>query len=452
MKNKKILLIIMAILIIGTILGRNYLCTCKTACSKPPCQIESGKDINFIISADPHYFTQELNDCKEAFNQYIATGDAKLLKYSDELIDAFTRDVKNIKPDILIICGDLTNNGEKQSHEILAEKLDIIQNSGVAVFVIPGNHDIKNPWACKFQERKQKKANNITDKDFKKIYGPFGYNEAISEDENTLSYLAAPSKDIWLLMLDTNQYKDNMKLNRPQSDGVIHPETFQWIKECSQKAKKENAQIIAVMHHSLLDHNPVKNDGYTLNNNEEVIKVFQDCNIELVLTGHIHLQSIKSYKNNGKEIYDIATSALSVYPHNYGFLQYSPNKGYEYSTISVDMEGYAEENNIDDMNLKNFQKYARNYFIGRSYYNFYEEFYDIHEYKDKEMDLMSKTLAELNAIYYEGTGKINVEKIKNSEGYKLLKSIGTDFLKKYAESIFETEGINSNELKIPKSK
>lgn len=453
MKNKKVLFSIMAILIItGTVIARHHLCTCKAACSIPPRQIKSGEDIKLIISADPHYFTSELNDCKEAFNQYIATGDAKLLKYSDDLIDAFTRDLKNIKPEILIISGDLTNNGEKESHEILAEKLDTIQNSGTAVFVIPGNHDIKNPWSCQFKKRKQKKANNITDKDFEKIYGPFGYNKAISRDENTLSYLATPSEDIWLLMLDTNQYKDNMKLNRPQADGVIHPDTFQWIKECSKKAEKENAQIIAVMHHSLLDHNPIKNEGYTLNNNEEAIQVFQDCNIELVLTGHIHLQSIKSYKNNDKEIYDIATSALSVYPHNYGVLQYSPNKGYKYNTTSVDMEGYAEENNIDDENLKNFKKYSRNYFIGRSYYNFYEEFYDIHEYKDKEMDLMSKTLAELNAMYYEGTGEIDIEKIKNSEGYQLLESIGTDFLKKYAKSIFDTQGTKSDELKIPKSK
>ncbi len=453
MKNKKILFIIMAILILtGTIIVRIHWSTCKAACSKPPCRIETGKDITIFVSADTHYLTNELNDCGEAFNKYITTGDGKLLKYSDELIDAFTRDIKKNEPDILIICGDLTNNGEKESHENLAEKLDDIQNSGTSVFVIPGNHDIKNPWSCKFKDRKRKKANNITDKNFSKIYGPFGYDEAISKDENTLSYLAAPSEDIWLLMLDTNQYKYNMKLSSPQPDGVINSHTFQWIKECSQKAKKENAKIIAVMHHSLLDHNPVKNDGYTLNNNEEAIKVFQDCGIELVLTGHIHLQDIKSYENNDKKIYDISNSALSVYPHNYGILKYSPDNGYDYSTTWIDMEGWAKENNIDDENIHNFKKYSKTYFTNRSYYNFYEEFYDIHEYKDKEMDLMSKTLADLNAIYYEGTGEIDIERIKNSEGYKLLESIGTDFLKKYAESIFDTKDINSNELKIPKNK
>lgn len=453
MKNKKILFIVMAIFVLtGTIIMHFHLSNCKVACSKPPSQIETEKDITILVSADPHYFTSELNNCREAFNKYIATGDGKLIKYSDELIDAFTRDVKKIKPDILIICGDLTNNGEKESHEKLAEKLDNIQNLGTSVFVIPGNHDIKNPWSCKFKDRKQKKTNNITDKDFSKIYEPFGYNEAISKDKNTLSYLVAPSEDIWLLMLDTNQYEDNIKRSSPQADGVINSDTFQWIKECNQKAKKENAKIIAVMHHSLLDHNPVKNKGYTLNNNKKTIEVFQSCDIDLVLTGHIHLQSIKCHEDNGKQIYDIATGALSVYPHNYGILNYSPNKGYEYNTSQVDMAGWAKENNIDDENIHNFKEYSRTYFINRSYYNFYEEFYDIHEYKDKEMDLMSKTLAELNAMYYEGKGEIDIEKIKSSEGYKLLESIGTDFLKKYAKSIFEIEGVDSNKLQIPINK
>ncbi|MBU5437358.1 metallophosphoesterase [Tissierella sp. MSJ-40] len=451
MKNKRNLFIIISLLVvIIVIIARLHMYSCKIACSKPPCRISSGEDITFFVSADPHYFAKELNNCKEAFNNYITTSDGKLLAYSEELIDAFLRDVKKNEPDVLIICGDLTNNGEKESHENLAKKLDYVQNSGTSVFVIPGNHDVKNPWACKFEHKKKKKTNNIRDKDFSKIYGSFGYDEAISRDENSLSYLAAPSDDIWLLMLDTNQYHDNMIRNSPQADGIINPNTIKWIKKCSQKAKKENVQLMAVMHHSLLDHNPVKNEGYTLNNSKEVINLFQDCDIELVLTGHIHFQDIKLYENDKKQIYDIATSSLSVYPHTYGILKYSPNSGYEYSTSWIDMEGYAKENNIHNENIQNFKEYSRSYFIDRSYFKFYEEFYDIKEYKDREMDLMSKTLADLNSIYYEGKGEIDIEKIKSSEGFKLLESIGIDSLKKYAESIFDTNGIDSNNLKIPK--
>ena len=37
------------------------------------------------------------------------------------------------------------------------------------------------------------------------IYKSYGYNEAISRDENTLSYLVKPYKNLWLLMLDTTK-------------------------------------------------------------------------------------------------------------------------------------------------------------------------------------------------------------------------------------------------------
>ena len=45
------------------------------------------------------------------------------------------------KADGLILSGDLTFNGEKKSHEELAEKFKKVEKSGAPVMVIPGNHD-----------------------------------------------------------------------------------------------------------------------------------------------------------------------------------------------------------------------------------------------------------------------------------------------------------------------
>ena len=448
MSTQKIIIIVLVI-IIGTIIL--WLCTCPISpvCSNPPCIINSNKNLKFFIATDPHYLSKNLTDNGKAFRNFVMSGNGNQLNYVEEIMDAFIYDIKNEKPDVLIISGDLTNNGEKESHLEFSEKLKIIQDSGTSVYVIPGNHDIKNPWAMEFKGKEKHRVKSISDKDFSKIYGYFGYNDAISRDKSSLSYLAKPSKDIWLLMLDTNQYEDNMKLNKSQHDGLIGPETFEWIKECSNLAKEKNAQIIAVMHHSLLDHSEVVNEGYTLNNSKDAIELFKNCNIELVLTGHIHLQSIKSYEDDDRSIYDIATGALCVHPHKYGVLKYCPNEGYDYSTAWVSMECWAKKNNIDDKNIINFKEYSKNFFENRAYYRFYDDLYDIHEYSDKDMRLMSKTLAKLNLKYFEGSGDINVEEVESSQGYRLVKTIGPDFLKRYMESIIDTQGIDNNKLHIP---
>ncbi|HHY90215.1 MAG TPA: metallophosphoesterase, partial [Clostridiales bacterium] len=212
------------------------------------------EEITFFIASDIHYLDPSLTDGKEAFQSFLSSGDAKHLDDIDLILDAFINDIEEEKPDILIVCGDLTNNGEKESHRALAKKLKTIEETGTSVYIVPGNHDIFNPWARCFESTAQYPVDTICDKGFREIYGDFGYNEAISSDEHTLSYLVAPSETLWLLMLDSNKYKNNMESNCPNADGAIHSKTIPWIKKCLKMAEKNNARVIAVMHHSLLNH------------------------------------------------------------------------------------------------------------------------------------------------------------------------------------------------------
>lgn len=53
-------------------------------------------------------------------------------------------------------------------------------------------------------------------------------------------------------MLDTNMYEQDVSY--PITNGQISKETLEWIKECSNVAKENNAKIITVMHHNLYKH------------------------------------------------------------------------------------------------------------------------------------------------------------------------------------------------------
>lgn len=413
--------------------------------------IKSGEDITFFIATDIHYLSEDLTDKGEAFDRFINTGDGKELRYIDEITDAFINDIIKKRPEVLIISGDLTNNGEKKSHEDLAEKLKKVEESGTSVYVIPGNHDILNPWAREFKDDTQLKTEYINDKDFSKIYYEYGYKEAVSRDKNTLSYLAAASEDVWLLMLDTCQYKNNESTKKLQVDGRITDETYEWIQKCSELAREKNAKIVTVMHHNLVDHSDVINEGYTLNDNEKAIKEFLNNNLQLVLSGHIHIQDISSYNSSedNKTIYDVTTGALSVYPQKYGVLKYNQeDKSFDYKTEWVNVEEWSKEKSVTDSNLIKFKEYSKKAFADKAEDMAYFNLAEYGLYSIEEINSMSEVMRELNLKYFEGTENINNEYILNSEGYKLWNTNLSGFLPNYVKSVSSDNDMDDNNLHI----
>jgi 3',5'-cyclic AMP phosphodiesterase CpdA len=438
-KYKLVLLIFLVFVLAG--------CKDQSVSLRKDYKIKSGKDIVFYTATDLHYLSKSLIDNGEAFNKFISSGDGKQLRYMDEILDAFTSTIRATKPDVLIINGDLTNNGEKQSHLDLAKKLKTIEESGTSVYVIPGNHDISNPYARSFKGDKQYVAEHINYKDFGKIYADFGYEEAISKDRDSLSYLATPSEDLWFLMLDTNKYKENIKLRYPQLEGELSNATLNWIKKCSDLAEENGASIVTVMHHNILDHSEVIREGFTLDNNEEVLKILKDNNLNLVLSGHIHIQDICSDNIDTASIYDIATNSLAIYPHQYGMVKYSSqDSSIDYSTTRVDVEGFAKDKGIVDEKLNNFKKYSEDYFGKFAYDMASKEFSKTSSYSEEEIKSMSETMRTLNLRYFAGTENLNSTDVVDSDGFKLWLSSQESFLKSYAMSIVSDKNMDDNSL------
>ncbi|MBC2343929.1 metallophosphoesterase [Listeria welshimeri] len=395
--------------------------------------IEKDQDLSIIETTDVHYFAPSLTDNGAAFKQYVAAGDGKQLAYSDEITDAFLEDVEAKKTDVLIISGDLTNNGEKTSHEELAKKLAQVEKAGTQVFVVPGNHDINNPWARKFEKDKQLPTDTITPTDFSKIYGDFGYKDAISSDDFSLSYLAAPSSKVWLLMLDTAIYKTNMQQGTPTTEGGLTTGTLDWVKECSTLAEKNGAKLIPVMHHNLTNHSDVIQRGFTINYNQQVIDTLTAGNMEFSLSGHIHTQNIRTAKStDGKEITDIVTNALSVYPHKYGNITYSAkNKNFTYQSQKLDIESWAKEHGKTAKNLLNFDKFDYDTFYNSGYDKaimdlMTSDAYKTYSQSDKEK--MADTMGLNNMYFFAGTAP------PKSAGMALWDSAPNSFLKDYVLS------------------
>ncbi|MEJ8307142.1 metallophosphoesterase [Saccharibacillus sacchari] len=417
----------------------------STSVSAQPASIGHGENVTLAVATDIHYLSGRLTDHGQAFDTYVYAGDGKQLNYSEELVDAFTRQMAEERPDVLILSGDLTNNGELESHEDLAKKLQKVEQSGTRVYVIPGNHDLLNPWARSFKGEDQYKAASVTEKEFTEIYGAYGYDEAVSRDSSSLSYLVKPSDDLWLLMLDTSKYKNNAKLGYPETGGELKTGTLKWIEDCGQEAEKAGARIIPVMHHNLTDHSDVVKEGFTLDNAAEVQDVFARYGMTPSLSGHIHIQNIASVEKGGHQLTDIVTGAQSVSPNRYGWLTYDASAHeLHYEARITDVEGWAKRNGSTDGNLLSFRNYSRTFFAGFGYDMAFKRLSVNDTYTPEQVEAMARTMADVNVSYFAGTQQQDRAVIKASEGYRLWAESEGDFTKNYVESIVGTEDAQNN--------
>ncbi len=281
-----------------------------------------------------------------------------MLAESDAILNAAFESLKNENSGIILIPGDLTKDGELLSHKTVAEKLSELKKAGKKVYVIPGNHDINNPEAVMYSGDTCYRTESISPEDFAEIYKNQGYSEAFTRDASSLSYIVQPQKDLWILGIDDCIYDKNYKLGKPVVGGRIKESTMQWIEENLNKAKDLGITVIAMMHHSLLEHfegqKEIFND-YVIEDWESRARRLADAGLKIVFTGHFHAQDISSkHFDNGNFIYDIQTGSLLTYPCPYRNLSIINNELATVETVRIQSIGY-------DLKNIEFQDHAREF-------------------------------------------------------------------------------------------
>ncbi|WP_455543789.1 metallophosphoesterase [Intestinibacter sp.] len=408
-------------------------------------------NIEFIVATDLHYISPRADVDGELIELCVAKGDLKQMKYASEIIDVLVDEVIRYKPSGgLIICGDLTYNGEKVSHVDLMIKLQRVIDKGINIYVIPGNHDIKNYNAYKYKATQKIPIKSVSPKIFKEIYFNCGYRQAIYKDDYSISYIAQVSDDLWLAMFDTNLYQNNNWKNPVAIKGVLSDSTYEWLEEHLKEAKEKNIKVIAVTHHSLVDHNDLLNKGYTLEDNQRLVELYAKYDVALNLSGHLHIQHIKpgySKTVKNRKVYDIATSSLVVCRNQYAVLKYEPKKSIYYKTKVLDVSRWAFKKGILDNNLLHFNYYSYNFAYSQTYKKIYYELLkrDLSEY---EARMMSSTLSKLNPAFFSGTVVEIYRIIEVSDNYKIWSLVSDIFYHKYIDSIMKEKKYDHNTLRL----
>lgn len=369
-----------------------------------------------VTLSDTHYFSPEMTDYGGAFEEMVKKDDGKVVPYLPQLLDALTEEMAELKPDAVVLSGDLTFNGERAGHEALAEKLRAMADAGIRVLVIPGNHDINNPHAASYFGAEREAAEGIDAEDFLEIYHEFGYDQALSRDETSLSYIYGLDERNWLMMLDSAQY-DPINL----VGGRLRGGTLSWMEEQLASAKEQGITVIPIAHHNLLKESILYPTDCTLENSAEVTALLERYRVPLYISGHLHLQRTKKYKPEPGEpqeayhISEIVADSFAIPPCQYGILSWGEDGSLNYQTRETDVKGYAQRHGLTDGNLLNFDEYGMDFLVETVSRQIYQKMSALPE---EHMQKMAGLYGWLNRAYCAGT-PIDAKEVRTDEAYRL---------------------------------
>lgn len=279
------------------------------------------------VVSDVHIMNPELlKQDGEAFAEYIRN-DRKMLKLGPQLLNNATERILRDKPQVVLITGDLTKDGETISHTYLRDNyLKRLKDAGIKVLVIPGNHDVDNPHAVEFDGAKTTRVATPKADEFARIYADYGYGDALARDPNSLSYVQQIDDKTRILCLDACEYYDNdYDKDICVTKGHLKPETLSFIEKQCADAKSKGMSMIAMMHHGLVQHWKWQDKAmseYVVEDWQKTARFFEKQGITLCFTGHFHSQDISKYGN----VYDVETGSLVSYPSPIRFVTLDGDK------------------------------------------------------------------------------------------------------------------------------
>ena len=334
---------------------------------------QDGGNTRVMVVSDPHMLV-ETNAEALNFNK-----GGKLDKTSPAIFTKALEIVAQAKPQALLVCGDMTFNGEASGHKQVAAALSMIEKKGIPVLVIPGNHDILNPFS------EDPEGENVTVKQFKTLYGAFGMGtdsdlENISRDKKSLSWAGSlKGTDLAIIGLDGNIYDSTSEF---YSDGCIRKSTLDWMTAQALSLRKKGEMVVCMVHHQLLEHvpgqsllaqssllnkkftkNPVDGDDEEAVSQSDLQKAFADAQIQYVLTGHFHIhhtqnKTVKNSSGDDFTLTELTTGGLSTYPNWLRTLVFDTKNGQLASSTSSMVQCKVDELDLQTVSKEELTTWA----------------------------------------------------------------------------------------------
>ncbi|MFE4106486.1 metallophosphoesterase family protein [Almyronema epifaneia] len=283
--------------------------------------------LRFAIVSDPHI----------ALPQTIWRSPSRfhLVEVSIPALEQVFEHLSSLALDCILMPGDLTQHGEKDNHNWLAQRLSDLP---IPVYVVPGNHDI-------IQREDTDKTVGLNQ--FLQCYQNFGYDQQPY-------YLQSLKPGIWLIGLNSIAFDAE---GQQRYNGYLEAEQLDWLDQTLPQLQGQT--VLVMIHHNVLEHLPGQatssmGQRYLLQNAQALRSRLQSVNA-LLLTGHLHVQDIATQAG----LWEITTGSLVSYPHPYRIVELTVENGRsQLSVQTYRIEAVPE--------LPNLQAYSRQWMSDRA--------------------------------------------------------------------------------------
>ena len=263
------------------------------------------------VVSDIHYYSETLGVSGPAFDiRY--NGDQRCLRESGAITQAAFDKISSSDCDSVIIAGDMSNDGEKVSHDEFIEKLKVLDEKK-PTNVIFATHD----WCCDGNARKFVGEFDITGiptynpEELRQLYKPYGENRAYSTHINEIgacSYAIKLNDKITFIGL--NDDKDG------KGRAGYDDDHLKWILDTVREAKSEGRTVILAEHHLVLPTvTTLVTKGMLIGDHEEKAEMLAEAGVDILIVGHSHFQRTQVYTaKNGNKMTQINVGSLTGYP------------------------------------------------------------------------------------------------------------------------------------------
>ncbi|MBQ3404312.1 MAG: S-layer homology domain-containing protein [Oscillospiraceae bacterium] len=320
-------------------------------------------ELKLGILSDIHYFDYEALGPRAGDNTdrfvYAGEMELRLMAETEGILNAALSGLEEYGPDVVLVCGDLTSNGESSNAQSLADKLTAAEDSlGADIYVVNGNHDINNSYAVDFSsgglaENADRMLPEGESGNFREMFKDLGYDSDDTqtvfytppEGENSgcLSYCTQIAEGVTLIVLDDNIYSTDTTARfdaAQQTPGAVSEDLLDWTIEQAKAAAEKGDLVLTMSHHGVVPHYDQMDEGgntvtdaysgetttvmnyfdahRTVADWREVATALADAGVSACFTGHSHCSDIARFTTEeGNTLYDIQTASLAAYPCAY---------------------------------------------------------------------------------------------------------------------------------------
>lgn len=275
-----------------------------------------------MVIADPHVLPQSVIEQETDFDEYMKT-QRKMLDLSEPIWHALLDTALKSKPDLVLIPGDLTRDGETAAHDTVSAGILRLQAAGIRTLVIPGNHDLPGD-------------------NWETLY-PGTFEDAV-KDADSYSFAVEPISGLTVIGIDGSDGNASV--------GKLSDATQAWIRKQADAAVGKGNMVIAMTHWQILEHfdqQGTLESACRFTNADELRDDLMHHGVHLVLTGHFHVNGITTFRDTtgltNDSLVEITTGSPITFPCPYRWLTLSEDR----KQVAVETEYITAVDTISDL-------------------------------------------------------------------------------------------------------